>query len=157
MARKTLNYTVTDDNRDAGKTFVLTEMPSSRAEIWAMRAILALMQGGVQIPAGFERKGVAGLAELGLNALMGLRWEDLEPLLAEMFTCVQIMPDPTKPHVVRALIESDIEELTTRVKLRMEVWKLHTDFLQAVAPSISASSKAAAKRNRSRNTKTSQR
>jgi hypothetical protein len=155
MARNSLNYTVTDEGRDAGKVFVITELPASRAESWAMRAILALMQGGAQIPDGFERKGMAGLAELGLNALMGLRWEDLEPLLDEMFTCIQMMPDPTKPHVIRALIESDIEELMTRIKLRAEVWKLHTGFLKAVAPLISAPSRAPASRKRTRNTKTS--
>lgn len=136
MARKTTNYTVTDENRDQGKVFVLTELPAARAESWAMRAILALMEGGVELPVGFERMGMAGIAELGIRALSHLRWEVAEPLLAEMWDCVQIMPDPAKPHVVRPLIESDIEEVMTRIKIRAEVWKLHTDFLNAVAHSI---------------------
>src|SRR3546814_21113858 len=59
--------------------------------------------------------------------------------------CVQIMPDPSKTHIVRNLIEEDIEEITTRVKIRAEVWKLHTGFLKAVAPSISEGSPAAAR------------
>lgn len=134
MARKTVNYTVADDNRDRGKVFVITEMPASRAESWAMRAILALMANNVELPEGFERLGMAGMVELGLKALSGLRWEVVEPLLDEMLACVQIMPDPGKPHVVRPLIEEDVEEATTRVKLRVEVWKLHTDFLKAVGP-----------------------
>ena len=136
MARKTTNYTVTDENRDQGKVFVLTELPAARAESWAMRAILALMEGGVELPVGFERMGMAGIAELGIRALSHLRWEVAEPLLAEMWDCVQIMPDPAKPHVIRPLIESDIEEVMTRIKIRAEVWKLHTDFLSAVAHSI---------------------
>lgn len=135
MARSIVNYTVTDDNRDKGKTFVLTEMSASKAESWAMRAILALMEGGVDLPAGFERAGLAGIAEIGLRALSHLRWEVAEPLLAEMWDCVQYMPDPSKSHVVRDLIESDIEEVMTRIKIRAEIWKLHTDFLKAVAPS----------------------
>ena len=65
------------------------------------------------------------------------------------------MPDPSKPHVVRNLIEEDIEEITTRLKLRGEVWKLHTGFLKAVAPSISGGSLAAASKKGSRNMKTS--
>lgn len=136
MARTTLTYTVTDEGRDQGKTFVLTEMPSSRAEAWAMRALLALMGGGVDIPEGFERMGMAGMAEVGLRALSSLKWEVAEPLLSEMFECIQIMPDSSKPHVVRALIEQDIEEIRTRINLRLEVWKLHVGFLKAVAPSI---------------------
>lgn len=136
MARKSTNYTVTDDNRDKGKVFVITELPAARAESWAFRAILALMEGGVELPPGFERMGMAGIAELGIRALSHLRWEIAEPLLAEMWDCVQIMPDPAKPHVVRPLIDQDIEEVMTRIKIRAEVWKLHTDFLSAVAASI---------------------
>lgn len=156
MARQTANYTVTDDGRDRGKVFVITEMPASKAESWAMRALLALMAGGVEVPDGFERMGMAGMAEVGLRALTGLKWEVAEPLLAEMWECVQIMPDPSKPHVVRGLIEEDIEEVVTRIKLRAEVWKLHTGFLKAVAPSISGQLAAAeGGPQRSRNTKTS--
>ena len=153
MARNTANYTVTDEGRDQGKVFVLTEMPASRAESWAMRALLALMAGGVEVPPGFDRMGMAAMAEIGIKALVGLKWEVAEPLLAEMWSCVQIMPDPSKPHVVRNLIEEDIEEITTRIKLRAEVWKLHTGFLKAVVHSISEGSRpAAASKKGSRNT-----
>ena len=152
MARNTANYTVTDEGRDQGKVFVLTEMPASRAESWAMRALLALMAGGVEVPPGFDRMGMAAMAEIGIKALVGLKWEVAEPLLAEMWSCVQFMPDPSKPHVIRNLIEEDIEEITTRIKLRAEVWKLHTGFLKAVAPSISGDSRVTADTNSSRNT-----
>lgn len=152
MARSTVNYTVTDDGRDFGKVFVLTEMPASKAESWAMRALLALMASGVEVPEGFDRMGMAAMAEVGIRALSGLKWEVAEPLLAEMMECVQVMPDPGKPHVVRRLIEEDIEEVATRVKIRAEVWKLHTGFLKAAAPSISEGSPAAASKRGSRNT-----
>lgn len=128
MARNSINYTVTDEGRDKGKTFLLTEMPASRAESWAMRAILALMAGGVEMPEGFENLGMAGMAEMGIRAISGLKWEVAEPLLAEMWSCVQFIPDPSKPHVMRNLIEEDIEEIPTRLKLRMEVWRLHVGF-----------------------------
>ncbi len=140
--RKKSVVTITDTNRDKGKAFQIDEMPASQGEAWATRAILALMAGGVELPEGFERLGMAGMAEIGLKALAGLRYEIAEPLLAEMMGCVSIIPDPTKTHVVRPLIEEDIEEITTRVKLRAEVWKLHTDFLQAVSQSQSGQSTA---------------
>jgi hypothetical protein len=153
MARATLNYKVTDEGRDKDKVFVLTELPASKAESWAMRAILALMAGGVELPEGFDRMGMAGMAEVGIKALSGLKWEVAEPLLAEMWQCVQIMPDPSKTHIIRNLIEEDIEEIATRVKLRAEVWKLHTGFLKAGALSISGGSPAAAASKKgSRNT-----
>lgn len=154
MARATQNYTVADEGRDKNKVFILTEMPASQAESWAMRALLALIAGGVEVPAGFERMGMAGMAEIGIRALTGLKWEVAEPLLAEMWGCVRIMPDPSKTHITRELIEEDIEEVATRIKLRAEVWKLHTAFLTAVAPSISGNLAAAGKQSL-RNTKTS--
>ena len=144
MARHTATYTVPDEGRDRGKVFLITEMPASRGESWAYRALLALIAGGVNLPEGFERMGMAGMAELGIKALSGLKWEVAEPLLAEMWECVEIIPDPAKPQVVRALIEDDVEEVLTRTKIRAEVWKLHTGFLKAAALSVSGGSPATA-------------
>lgn len=157
MSRKIANYTVTDDGRDEGKLFLITEMSAARAESWAMRVLLALMAGNVEIPEGFEELGMAGLAELGMRALSGLKWDTAEPLLAEMFDCVAYIPDPRKTHISRPLIDDDIEEVSTRLKLRMEVFKLHTDFLHAAAE-LAGVERAAAKHNiRERVTKTSRR
>jgi hypothetical protein len=158
MARKTANVTITDDGRDKGKTFVITEMPSAKAEAWAMKCLLALMAGDVAIPQGFERLGMAGLAELGIRALAGLKWEVAAPLLAEMWECLAIMPDPMKPHVTRPVMDEadDVEEVATRIKLRAEIMALHVDFLKAGALLSSRQSEAApAVPSRGRNTKTS--
>lgn len=155
MARNTTTYKVVDEGRDLGKVFILTEMPASRAESWAMRVLMALAAGNVELPPGFERSGMSGLAQLGIKAMAGLKWEVAEPLLAEMWECVQMMPDATKPHIVRALIEEDVEEIMTRVKLRAAIWTLHTGFLKAVAPSISGHSLATADKKSTRTTKTS--
>jgi hypothetical protein len=156
MARKIAQWTVEDEGRDKGKVFLLTEMPASRAESWATRVLLALMGSNTNLPENFADMGMAGLAELGLKAIAGLKWEVAEPLLEEMLQCVQIIPNPAKPQVVRALVESDIEEILTRFKLRVEVWKLHMDFLQAVAPSFSTGIKSAAASMNRPNTRTSQ-
>lgn len=156
MSRKLANHTVTEENRDKGKLFLITEMSSARAESWAMRVLLALMASNVEIPEGFEELGVAGLAELGMRSLSGLKWEVAEPLLAEMMECVQVIPDPKKTHVARPLIEDDIEEVLTRLNLRVEVWKLHMDFLEAVGKSLS-DKKPAAKAGVQRVTGTSRR
>ncbi len=138
MARTTLNYKVTDENRDYDKVFVITEMSAFRAEAWALRVLMALLKGNVELPEGFERMGMAGIAQIGFKLLAGLKYEIAEPLLAEMLSCVQYMPDKNKPMIVRPIMEAanDIEEITTILKLRAEVFKLHTGFLKAVAPSL---------------------
>ena len=147
MARKIANYTAMAEGRDQGKVFLLTEMSASQAEAWAARAILALMRNGVELPEGFENLGMAGMAEIGIKALAGLRWEDAEPLLAEMWTCIQFIPNPVKPQLVRPLMEDDVEEVQTRLALRMELWKLHVDFSKAAAPSISGAHPAARRKS----------
>lgn len=151
MARNTVTYTVTDANRDNGKTFLITEMSAAQAEAWAMRAILALMDGKIDLPEGVELEGMAGIAKIGIKALAGLRWEVAEPLMKEMFDCIQIIPDPSRPQIVRPLIEQDIEEIMTRVKLRGEVWALHTGF--SVTAALSKSPQAAVKKENMRNTR----
>lgn len=133
--RKKSQYTVPDDGRDKGKVFLITEMSASKGEAWAMRCLLALAAGNTQMPDDWESLGMAGLAEIGIRAVCGLKWDVAEPLLAEMMECVQIIPNPSTPQVIRGLIEDDIEEVKTRLSIRMEVWKLHMDFLSAVVPS----------------------
>lgn len=142
MARRTATHTITTEGRDKGKTFVITEMPASQAESWAMRALLALMAAGTEVPEGFERMGMAAMAQIGFRALAGLSWEVAEPLLAEMWGCIQIQPDPTKPLLLRPLIEEDVEEIGTRIQLRAEVFTLHVDFSKVAALSKSKGSPA---------------
>ncbi|HET8700174.1 MAG TPA: hypothetical protein VFL97_00705 [Nitrococcus sp.] len=133
--RKTQTITIDAEGRDKGKVFKLTEMPAAQAERWAMRAFFALMNTGVNIPDGLEEAGLAGLASIGLQALGRVPYAQAEPLLAEMLDCVQIIPDPAKPNVVRKLFDEDIEEVKTRLELRRAVWSLHTDFFSPAAPS----------------------
>lgn len=136
--RKTTIYTVgPDGQRDAGKHFVITEAPASQADRWATRALMAAAKAGVNIPDNLLTAGVAGLTTIALQALMAIPYYEAEALLDEMMSCIQIMPDPSKPMVVRGLVETDIEEIATRFKLRGEVIELHTGFWRDAAPSIS--------------------
>jgi len=136
MARKTLTVMITAEGRDKGKMFVLTEMSATQAEKWAARALLALGASGVEIPDGIEGQGLAGVAAIGIRAFAGLPWHLAEPLLDEMFRCVSFVPNPSQPNVVRGtavgavgpMVEDDIEEIATRVRLREEVISLHLGF-----------------------------
>jgi len=134
MPRKTITYAVTDEGRDKGKVFVLTEMPASQAERWALRAFQALAKAGIDVPDNLAQMGMAGIAIAGVQALSRTPWQEAEPLLDEMFACIQRQPNPQKSAIVRALVEDDIEEVQTRLKLRAELLKLHVDFSNPAAP-----------------------
>ena len=129
--RKEKIVTIDTENRDKGKTFLLTEMPATQAFKWAARAFLALAKGGVDLPEGVESAGMAGLASVSLAALSGLAWEMAEPLLDELMTCVQIKETAiTRPLDPNA---NDCEEIATIFTLHKEVLKLHVDFSKAAA------------------------
>lgn len=143
MARKVITHTATD-GRDSGKVFQITEMPSSKAEKWAIRALMALGRGGIDLPEDPACLGWHALASIGFTAMVsGSYFVEIEPLLDEMMGCIKIVPSPSNPDVVRSLVEDDIEEIATRFKLRKDVFNLHADFLRAVAPLISESGAAA--------------
>lgn len=134
MSRKTQEWTA-KDGRDEGKLFFITEMPARQAHRWATRALFAAINGGATIPEDVAEMGMAGLAALGVKALAGMKAEQAEPLMDELLTCVQIMPDPMNPQIKRKLMEeaSDIEEAITYFKLQKEVLALHLDFFTAGA------------------------
>src|SRR5262245_59998980 len=140
MARKQIEVRIPqplngEENRDAGKLYLLTEMPATQAEKWAMRALLAIGKSGLEVPEG---AGMAQLAAASVRHLFSAEYRDVEPLMDEMMACVQIFPDPTKSKnpTSRILLEDDIEEVTTRLQLRMELFALHTGFFFPGCPSM---------------------
>lgn len=131
--RKTETVTITAEGRDKSKRFLITEMPALKAERWAFRALLALAHAGVEMPEDAQSGGMQSIAMLGVKALNNLDFNEARPLLDEMWTCVQILPDPKNPEIVRPLLlvgeeGDDIEELATILMLRERIFRLHTDF-----------------------------
>jgi hypothetical protein len=134
--RKTKTITVPSDdptNRDAGKVYLLTELPAARSEKWAARVLLALLASGIKIPDKTAKAGLAGLASMGgsvVSGTAGVPWEVVEPLLDEMMACVQLMVGkPGGIAVPRPIMtDDDIEEISTRLLLRKEVLELHLGF-----------------------------
>lgn len=128
MARKSATITIDLPGRDIGKVFLLTEMSAMKAEKWAARALLVLARSNMQIPEGITSAGMAGIAVIGIHALAGVEFAQAEPLLDEMLQCVEFIPDAARPMVKRHLMEDDIEEVRTYVRLREEVLSLHVGF-----------------------------
>lgn len=133
MARKELFYTEEGKGRDNGKVFFIKEMSATAAEWWAIRAGLAMAKNGVQIPEDIAKMGMVGLSQIGFDLLGGISPVDAKPLLDELMACVQFVPNPADHSIKRGLIEDDIEEISTRLKLRAEAFKLHVDFFKAAA------------------------
>ena len=111
MALKTKQITI-EHGRDKGRVFLITEMSAAHADNWAMRALIALANGGV-----------------ALDALGRLKADDAIPLLNELLDCVQIIPEGGQPRPLN-MDFNDVEDFTTLWRLRKEVFALHTDFLQ---------------------------
>lgn len=130
---------ISAEGRDKGKTFHLREMPASQGERFALKVFHALAKSGFDVPEDLAQSGMAGIARLGMGVVSALQFGDLVALMEEMLGCVQFVPDPSRPNVMRPLIEDDIEEVATRLKLRKELLALHIDFFAIAARSTSPS------------------
>ena len=119
------------ENRDAGKAFLITEMPAMRAEKWAARALMAVAASGLDIPGDVLRMGAPALVAVGFRSLLATSFAEAEPLLDEMMGCVEFIPDRSKPNVTRSLDVDDIEEVTTLLTLRSEIVEIHVGFSPA--------------------------
>lgn len=147
--------TISAEGRDKGKTYRITEMSADAAEWWAVRALLALGKSGVDLPGDPMSVGAQALAQVGFEALFKLDPDDVKPLFDEMWRCIDIVPDPKRPEVTVPIGvgQDDIEEVTTRAQLRMEVFTLHTGFS---LPAVTSGSLSSATATGSSATQTSQ-
>jgi hypothetical protein len=154
MARRTKVWTA-DYGRDAGKRFLITELPADAAERWAVKLLLAIAGANPTVPEGTLQSGMAGVASMlkaGVQSLQGLTPDVVQPLLDEMMACVQFLPEiPGQPHVqvpprpLNTGENSQMEEVRTRFAIRMEVLELHLGFsLAAVVSSTRATPATAA-------------
>lgn len=128
MARKTVTITI-NEGRDRGKTFFITEPPCEEIENMVLRAVFGLGRAGVELPPEILQLGAAptayaiGSAFTKIPSRLGLQ------LAAELMTCVQRVEGKLN----RSLVENDIEDITTRLKLKGEVLKLIFGFFVPAA------------------------
>lgn len=146
MARKTKTLVI-ESGRDQGKSFLITEMPVTRADKWANTALLAMLRGGVDVENvnfplivdTITSKGnapkidpVGGMLELARITTAGLGnvtetvgQELLDQLIND---CAQVI---SSGGIVRQMlsIDDEIEDLKTLWMLRKESFLLHIDFL----------------------------
>lgn len=138
--RKTERVTIAAENRDRGKTFIVTEMDAWKAVLWCAKAILALSQSGTNVPPGALVKAAEGgaeaLAALGLQIFALVPEAVALPLMNEAKGCVTYQP-PNSIISAQPIYDGDqcqVEEPSTWVTLLKVTFSLHLSFLQ-VAPS----------------------
>jgi hypothetical protein len=155
VARRSKVVTITEGspatNRDHGKQFLIREMSADAAERWAIQCLLAFANAGAKLPesqlmSGLEHMAASYQALMiqGIRSLAGMRYADVEPLLAQMLACVTFKPQTAAP--IDMSLEStlsQIEEVKTLLTLRYEVLSLHLGFSLADALSNSTASPAA--------------
>ena len=145
MARKTKTVVI-ESGRDNGKSFLVTEMPVTKADKWANTALLAMMRGGVDVggvnfdligntlmpsdapkidPAG----GMLELARISIAGLGNVTETVGQSLLDQLIEdCVQVVPTGGAARPMLS-IDDEIEDLKTLWTLRKEAFILHIDFL----------------------------
>lgn len=122
MARKTLNFTG-GAGRDAGKTFLITEMSARAGHAWATRMLLALLNSGIEIDEDIIDRGLAGLATVAMSAIGKISPAAAGPLMDELLDCVQSVQEKG----TRKWIDDDFEEIATIFQLQKAVFSLHVE------------------------------
>lgn len=126
MSLKSKPITI-EKGRDAGMTYLITEMPIAKADNWAMRALFAIANGGVDLEDVNPNMGMLGMANVAIKALAGIDPKVGIPLLDELLECVQVVPSGGNARSL--LLDSDVKDLTTMFTLRKEALAIHLDFL----------------------------
>lgn len=124
LNRKTITI---EKGRDAGKMFVVTEMPVTKADNWAMRAMFALANAGIDIGDVSPSMGMMGIGQVAIKALANIRAEVGIPLLNELLDCAQIVPSGGNARQIE--VDTDIQDITTLLLLRKEALLIHIGFL----------------------------
>lgn len=127
MTRRTDIVTITDTNRDQGRTYIVTEMDAFQAEDLAMRVLLALAGAGIDVPDAAT--GMAGLAVAGMAAIQKLPYAQAKEIMNEIRPFMQYQHKPNHPPM--PLTADNVEEVSTLIQLRKSFVLLHLGFLKA--------------------------
>jgi len=141
--RKTTTLRIEKENRDQGKTFIVTEMSAFNGYDWASRVFFALLNAGVDVPDDMMQSGVAGIAALSgtdfarfvFRMLAKVPHYTAKPILDDLLKCAQIQ----MPAITRDLMDDDIEEISTILDIQKTAFNLHFDFFGAGGQSITGS------------------
>jgi hypothetical protein len=127
MARRTKVIVIKDPrSRDDGKQFMVTEMDAESAEWWAIRVLQGLLGSNQDVDADIFSAPLSKIAGLAFIGLAKMPAEQLKPLMDEMKPCIKVLLPDGKTS--RDVLASDIEDISTWLELRKEVFGVLTGF-----------------------------
>jgi hypothetical protein len=124
-----------DKGRDAGKTFLLTEIEPLQMASFVLRLVSALrVESWEGLLAQLREYNDEDDAPAPIDEVMGLLQgcdpARVEALIHEALKTVQIAADPRHPEAFRALEAQDMRELATLGQVLVTFGKLNFDFGQ---------------------------
>lgn len=131
MSRKEIPFIVTDEGRDKGKEFIITEMSAWDADELAQDIFRAMGDSNYTgIPADVIAMGCAGLATVGLSVLSASSPDVSRTLRERLMSTVQIVITHEGKTQMRKVNGSiDFEEVQTIRQVMDQVFKVNFDFL----------------------------
>src|ERR1700744_4535170 len=124
--RQEKQVTITEDNRDRGKRFLLVEMSAYDTEWFYARALMALGTSGISVPQEIADMGAIGIALIAYQVFLGASPAAIQPLKDEMMQrCVRYAPTD---EIAMGWDPSVIEEVSTLKRLRETILEMHTGF-----------------------------
>ena len=139
--------TVTLNDRGNELTFRIKEMPATKVERWIIRLAGALSATGVfsaDVADGVDaQKAIADFLLSGGLSKLGAVTKDydevIQPLIDELYTCVEQKVGNAYFALTPDVIDAKIEDVRTLFSLQKEIVKLHLDFFVPGADSASTS------------------
>ncbi|HHJ4350415.1 hypothetical protein [Citrobacter freundii] len=131
MSRKEIPFTVTDEGRDKGKEFIITEMSAWDADSLAQDIFRAMGDSNYSsIPADVIAMGCAGLATVGLSVISASSPEVARQLRDRLMSTVDIVITNDGKRQQRKVNGSlDFEEVSTIRSLLDKVFEINFNFL----------------------------
>lgn len=131
MARKEIPFIVTEEGRDKGKEFLITEMSAWDADALAQDIFRAMGDSNYSsIPADVIAMGCAGLATVGLSVISASSPEVARQLRDRLMSTVDIVITNDGKRQQRKVNGSlDFEEVSTIRSLLDKVFQVNFDFL----------------------------
>ena len=137
--------TVTLNDRGNELTFRIREMPATKVERWIIKLAGALSATGVfsaDVADGVDaQKAIADFLLKGGLSKLGAVTKDydevIQPLIDELYTCVEQKVGNAYFALTPDVIDAKIEDVRTLFNLQKEIVKLHLDFFVLCAASNS--------------------
>lgn len=124
---KTKVVKITKENRDTGKSFLISEKPLVQADDLMMRYIRACAIAGHDYFDINRNIGAEGLRYINAKIASTISIKDQHEINALLDECIQIIPSGGEARPFIAGV--DIIELSTLHELRHHALYIHTDFL----------------------------